>query len=82
MSRFQFVDDYHTTHGVKRLCQVLSLNRSSFYRWRAGRDARRDVDKALVKRVREHHQEFDGTIEVRRPGRSRCRRLPQTRVPG
>ena len=69
MSRFQFVDDHHTTHGVKRLCQVLGLNRSSFYRWRAGRDARaarRDADKALVKRMREYHQEFDGTIGVRR----------------
>lgn len=40
MSRFQFVDDHHTTHGVKRLCQVLGLNRSSYYKWRAGRDAR------------------------------------------
>lgn len=40
VSRFQFVDDYHTTHGVKRFCQVLSLNRSSFYRWRAGRRLR------------------------------------------
>ena len=69
MSRFQFVDAHHTTHGVKRLCQVLGLNRSSFYRWRAGRDARaarRDVDIALVKRMREYHQEFDGTIGVRR----------------
>lgn len=66
MSRFQFVDDHHTTHGVKRLCQVLGLNRSSFHRWRAGRDARRDVGKALVKRMREYHQEFDGAIGVRR----------------
>lgn len=69
MSRFQFACDHHTTHGVKRLCQVLGLNRSSFYRWRAGRDARaarRDADKALVKRMREYHQEFDGTIGVRR----------------
>jgi len=69
VSRFQFVDDHHTTHGVKRLCQVLGLNRSSFYRWRAGRDARaarRDADKAMVKRMREYHQEFDGTIGVRR----------------
>ncbi|WJY68943.1 hypothetical protein [Corynebacterium auris] len=69
MSRFQFVDDHHTTHGVKRLCQVLGLSRSSFYRWRAGYDARaarRDADKALVKRMREYHREFDGTIGVRR----------------
>ena len=36
MIRFQFVDDYATTYPVKRLCHVLNLNRSSFYKWRAG----------------------------------------------
>lgn len=54
---------------MKRLCQVLGLNRSSFYKWRAGheaRKARQDADEALVKRMREYHQEFDRTIGVRR----------------
>ena len=69
MSRFQFVDDHRNTHGVKRLCEVLGLNRSSFYKWHSGRDARKarqDADEALVERMREYHEEFDRTIGVRR----------------
>ena len=69
MSRFQFVDDYRNTHGVKRLCDVLGLNRSSHYKWRAGhevRKARQHADEALVERMRDYHQEFDRTIGVRR----------------
>lgn len=69
MSRFQFVEDSRATYGVKRLCEVLGLNRSSYYKWRDGRDtraARRKADETLVERMREYHQEFDGTIGVRR----------------
>ncbi|MFI6056121.1 hypothetical protein ACIBCO_39415 [Streptomyces violascens] len=40
MNRFQFVDDHRDTFEVKRLCQVLELNRSSYYKWRAGAEAR------------------------------------------
>ena len=43
MSRFQFVAEHHPTYSVKRLCQVLEINRSSYYKWRdgaAGRAAR------------------------------------------
>lgn len=69
MIRFQFVDDYATTYSVKRLCHVLNLNRSSFYKWRAGgpaRQYRRRADEALVTRMRDYHDEFDATIGVRR----------------
>ncbi|SPF04033.1 hypothetical protein SMA5143A_4830 [Streptomyces sp. MA5143a] len=31
-SRFQFVEDHHHAWGVKRLCQVLGVARSSFYK--------------------------------------------------
>jgi len=40
MSRFQFVDDHRDAFEVKRLCGFLGLNRSSYYKWRAGREAR------------------------------------------
>ena len=35
VSRFQFVADHRNAYGVKRLCQVLQVNRSSFYAWLA-----------------------------------------------
>ncbi|AGS33884.1 hypothetical protein B841_02005 [Corynebacterium maris DSM 45190] len=69
MSRFQFVDDYATTYSVKRLCHVLNLNRSSFYKWRDGKSARRQrqhADEVLVVQMRDYHDEFDATIGVRR----------------
>lgn len=34
MSRFRFVDDVRTTYSVKRLCEVLKINRSSYYKWK------------------------------------------------
>ena len=69
MIRFQFVDDYATTYSVKRLCHVLNLNRSSFYKWRDGepvRRQRRNADETLVAQMRDYHEEFDATIGVRR----------------
>ena len=34
MIRFQFVDDTKKTYSVKRICGVLKLNRSSYYKWK------------------------------------------------
>ena len=34
MIRFRFVDDMRKTYPVKRLCDVLKINRSSYYKWK------------------------------------------------
>ncbi|MGS2592005.1 IS3 family transposase [Streptomyces hebeiensis] len=63
-NRFQFVEDHHRAWGVKRLCHVLEVARSSFYKWRAGRQARaarERADAALAERIRAVHAEWDGT---------------------
>lgn len=41
MNRFQFVEDHKDAYGVKRLCEVVEVARSSFYAWldSAGRRA-------------------------------------------
>ncbi|PXY07164.1 IS3 family transposase [Corynebacterium striatum] len=39
--RFQFVYDHRTEYSVKRMCHVLKLNRSSFYKWVKTRQERR-----------------------------------------
>ena len=39
--RFQFVDDHRTEYSVKRMCDVLKLTRSSFYKWVSTRKKRR-----------------------------------------
>ncbi|GAA2553017.1 hypothetical protein GCM10010435_24220 [Winogradskya consettensis] len=64
MNRFQFVADHHTRHGVKRLCTILGIARSSFYYWRATtpqRAARDAADTVLPDRIRLVHAASDGT---------------------
>ncbi|MFG3002173.1 IS3 family transposase [Streptomyces sp. NPDC048340] len=63
-NRFQFVEDHHRAWGVKRLCAVLEVARSSFYKLRTGRAARaarEQADVALAERIRAVHAEWDGT---------------------
>ncbi len=55
MNRFQFVEDHKDAYGVKRLCEVIEIARSSFYAWleaAAGRAARAAADEALAERIR------------------------------
>jgi transposase InsO family protein len=58
VSRFQFVADHQDTFEVKRLCEVIQVNRSSFYAWAnaaAARQARQDADAELAVRIRAVH---------------------------
>ena len=55
MNRFQFVADHQARYGVKRLCQILRIARSSFYYWKAtapARAARDAADASLAVRIR------------------------------
>lgn len=68
-SRFQFVDDHRGAFGVKRLCRMLRVSRSGFYRHLAGADARAArarADAELAERIVGIHQESDGTYGVPR----------------
>jgi len=69
VNRFQFVADHSTRYGVKRLCRVLGVARSSFYHWKASAPARAlraDADARLAERIRQVHADFDGTYGVPR----------------
>ena len=55
MNRFQFVDDHRDFYEVKRLCEVLKVNRSSYYKWKSAAPARRRrlvADAALGARIK------------------------------
>jgi transposase InsO family protein len=64
---------------VKRLCQVLDVNRSSYYKWLAGAEARatrQREDRILAEAIRQVHGESGGaygspriTAELREKGR-------------
>ncbi|MFJ2443276.1 IS3 family transposase [Streptomyces sp. NPDC087658] len=69
VNRFQFVADHHRRYGVKRLCSILGIARSSFYYWRAtaaDRAARQAADAVLATRIRAMRRESDGTYGVPR----------------
>ncbi|WP_330321388.1 IS3 family transposase (plasmid) [Streptomyces clavifer] len=64
VNRFQCVADLQRRYGVKRLCTILGVSRSSFYYWSrtaADRAARQAADARLAARIRAVHQESDGT---------------------
>ena len=50
VNRFQFVEDHKDAYGVKRLCEVVEVARSSFYAWldSVGRRAAKATDDAVL----------------------------------
>ena len=69
MSRFEFVADHRGAFGVKRLCTVLNLSRSGFYRWlktAPARAAEQAADAALARRIRKVHAESGRTYGAKR----------------
>jgi hypothetical protein len=55
VTRFQFVADHRDAFEVKRMCEVIEVNRSSFYAWDAAADARSEraqADERLASRIR------------------------------
>lgn len=78
MSRFRFVEDHQNAFGVKRLCRILRVSRSGFYRWRTAavaRSARQAAEEQIAARIRAVHADSDGaygsprvTAELRAAG--------------
>ena len=51
MNRFQFVEDHKDAYGVKRLCEVIQIARSSLYAWLAaapGRAPARQAENCVI----------------------------------
>jgi transposase InsO family protein len=64
VNRCQFIEDHRKTFKVQRLCQVLEVSRSTYYKWRDGREARaaRERDDAdLAEKIKAIHADSDGT---------------------
>lgn len=60
MTRFHFVADHSDTYQVKRLCEFVDLERSSYYAWKSAepdRAARAEADAQLADRIRAIHTE-------------------------
>jgi len=64
VTRFQFVADHQQRYGVKRLCRIVKVARSSYYYWRStapARAARDAADQVLAVRIRAVRAAHDGT---------------------
>ncbi|MFI6850437.1 hypothetical protein OG535_40395 [Kitasatospora sp. NBC_00085] len=62
--RWDFISANAGAFGVQRLCRVLGVSRSGYYRWQAGaetRAARQEDEAALVEEIREIHAEHKET---------------------
>jgi transposase InsO family protein len=60
VTRFQFVADHRDAFEVKRMCEVIEVNRSSFYAWEAAapvRAERAEADEELAERIRVVHED-------------------------
>ncbi|MFI6056569.1 IS3 family transposase [Streptomyces violascens] len=67
--RWDFISKNRGDFGVQRICRVLQVSRSGFYRWIAGAQARAErqaADEALVSEIREVHTAHKGMYGVRR----------------
>ncbi|MGI5241103.1 IS3 family transposase [Dactylosporangium sp. CA-139066] len=63
-SRFQFISTHRAVYGVKRLCRLLAVSRSGFYRWIAAepdRRARAEAEDELADQIAAVHTESSGT---------------------
>ncbi|MDW5326739.1 IS3 family transposase [Plantactinospora sp. KLBMP9567] len=92
-SRFRFISAHRAVFGVKRLCRVLAVSRSGFYRWAAGEPARQAhaaAEDVLAERITQVHADSGGaygsprvTVELRHQGvrvnRKRVERIMRQR---
>lgn len=92
-SRFRFISAHRATWSVKRLCRVLAVSRSGFYRWAASEPARQAhavAEDALAEQISRVHTDSGGTygsprvtVELRHQGvrvnRKRVERIMRQR---
>jgi len=77
-SRFRFISAHRAEHGTKRLCQILAVSTSGYYRWlktAPARAARATAEDQLAERIRQAHEQSGGaygsprvTVELRAQG--------------
>jgi transposase InsO family protein len=77
-SRFRFISTHRAVYGVKRLCRILAVSRSGFYRWTSSGPARQQqaaAEDELADRIAVVHAGSGGsygsprvTVELRAQG--------------
>ncbi|MFD6045935.1 IS3 family transposase [Streptomyces koyangensis] len=84
--RWDFISDHRADFGVKRLCRVLGVSRSGYYRHqateeaRAGRQAREAAAVAEIRAIHAEHRGAYGAPRVHAELRARGRKINRKRV--
>lgn len=84
--RWDFISDHRADFGVKRLCRVLGVSRSGYYRHqateeaRAGRQAREAAAVAEIRAIHAEHQGAYSAPRVHAELRARGRKINRKRV--
>jgi putative transposase len=68
--KYEFVSQHRLKHRVKKMCKVLKINESGYYRWTRQTPGRKEIeDQKTVAAIREIHEEFHhtyGAVRVQR----------------
>jgi putative transposase len=75
--RFQFIEDHRSVFRVEKMCKVLCVSRSGYYKWRHATPSEREKrKKELTKRILHYYEDSNGlygspkiTSLIRREGR-------------
>jgi transposase InsO family protein len=70
--RWRFISEHHEEYGIQRLCRILRVSRSGFYRWRVAEPAHRArsaSEAELTERIRGIHAAAKGAYGVPRTTR-------------
>jgi transposase InsO family protein len=81
--RWDFISENRAAFGVKRICRVLGVSRSGYYRHQAtasARAARQAEQATAVAEIRQIHADHHGAPRIRAELRSRGRKINRKRV--
>ena len=60
--KFEFIDNHRSEFAVEKMCRVLDVSRSGYYRWRnAPESDRKNSNEALYVRIKETYDAAHGT---------------------
>ncbi|OCT14894.1 hypothetical protein A8709_12215 [Paenibacillus pectinilyticus] len=61
--RFQFIEDHHSEFSVEKMCKLLQVSRSGYYKWLLGKADENSYQKrraALTNRIISLFRDYDG----------------------